>query len=447
MGVHCDVKVDALKFRDLRPDADLVLFDFGHACFAEGEEGGFSVGTVAYMAPEAFRREFDSRVDLWSAGVVLYIMLTGNVPFKCAIGGKDEQLAPDQLQEFQAALEVPELLSAPPGAVNLLRALLVVDPEQRLCATAALAHTWLAAERIVESSATTGASIGVQREAYQAVQSEIQHSSTIYHQAQRRNSKFAPLSTEVLREELEYSSAARVGSAAQDTLFEKDSGASAAGRQRAVSSREERQTEFESSEIASLGSSPQLEPQPSQRREWKMFCTEQLREEFELGAGYCDAVGDGLGTRPSVFDDQPSFRCTFDIHRSKLESTARFIALPLFYIPFMGADVPFRVHIEATQVHCQRGGHSFKTAQGRGALSLKCEALPPTMIPSLTFSFFVSNGSGRGRPMRCVTHNFQTNPVGRLPSVDEEFDLLSAVSSQSGTCLVHLEVHAVQSAS
>merc|ERR1712232_696472 len=118
------------------------------------------------------------------------------------------------------------------------------------------------------------------------------------------------------------------------------------------------------------------------------------------------------------------------------------ITLPLFNVPFCDTEVPFRVHIEATQVHCERGGHNFKTAQGRGALAPKCEAQHPATIPSLTFSFVVSNGDGNGCLTRTVTHNFQTNPKSWPP--DEEFDLLSAVDPTSGTCQIRLQVYAIQ---
>ena len=41
-------------------------------------------GTVAFSAPEIFtQREYDNKIDIWSAGIVLYMMLSGQQPFNC----------------------------------------------------------------------------------------------------------------------------------------------------------------------------------------------------------------------------------------------------------------------------------------------------------------------------------------------------------------------------
>lgn len=108
------------------------------------------VGTLAFVAPDLLRGDsYGPQVDLWSAGIVLYIMLAGGrLPFRgetstdvlTALKVGDVDMAP--LAEVQASR----------AARSLLRGLLNVDPEKRLTAAQALDHPWLAQARDVEGA-------------------------------------------------------------------------------------------------------------------------------------------------------------------------------------------------------------------------------------------------------------------------------------------------------
>jgi serine/threonine protein kinase len=65
------------------------ITDFGFACFYDKGEGRKEVlGSPLYMAPEIVNEEaYDQKVDIWSTGVIAYILLSGRPPFR----GKTKQ--------------------------------------------------------------------------------------------------------------------------------------------------------------------------------------------------------------------------------------------------------------------------------------------------------------------------------------------------------------------
>ncbi|WVZ73205.1 hypothetical protein U9M48_021546 [Paspalum notatum var. saurae] len=135
---HRDVKPDNLFFF---ADDDLRLGDFGSAgWFGDGRPMTGLVGTPYYVAPEVVAgREYTEKVDVWSAGVVLYLMLSGTVPFYGATAA----------ETFEAVLRgnlrfPPRAFSAvSPGAKDLLRRMLCRDPSRRFSADQVLRHPWI----------------------------------------------------------------------------------------------------------------------------------------------------------------------------------------------------------------------------------------------------------------------------------------------------------------
>ena len=86
--VHRDLKPENILFDKKDQDATLKIIDFGTAeVFDPGQKLTEKSGTPFYIAPEVVRRGYNTKCDLWSAGVILYILLCGSPPFT----GKSDQ--------------------------------------------------------------------------------------------------------------------------------------------------------------------------------------------------------------------------------------------------------------------------------------------------------------------------------------------------------------------
>jgi len=80
--VHRDLKLENFLFENNSPSSDLKLIDFGLSQpFLESEMLHTSVGTPYYVAPEVIRKNYNSKCDIWSIGVLAYMLLSGTPPF------------------------------------------------------------------------------------------------------------------------------------------------------------------------------------------------------------------------------------------------------------------------------------------------------------------------------------------------------------------------------
>jgi calcium-dependent protein kinase len=85
---HMDLKPENILFSTKDDDFSLKLIDFGLGKnLKESIQKNESLGSPHYVAPEILRGEFDIKCDIWSAGVIMCILLTGQLPFN----GKDKE--------------------------------------------------------------------------------------------------------------------------------------------------------------------------------------------------------------------------------------------------------------------------------------------------------------------------------------------------------------------
>ncbi|KAL7837279.1 hypothetical protein SRHO_G00269900 [Serrasalmus rhombeus] len=142
---HRDVKPENLLFTSKRPNAFLKLTDFG---FAKETTTHNSLATPCYtpyyVAPEVLGPEkYDKSCDMWSLGVIMYILLCGYPPFYSNHGLAISPGMKRRIRMGQYEFPNPEWSEVSEEAKQLIRMLLKTEPTQRMTITEFMNHPWI----------------------------------------------------------------------------------------------------------------------------------------------------------------------------------------------------------------------------------------------------------------------------------------------------------------
>ena len=143
--VHRDLKPENLLYKAPEPDETLKLADFGFAAILNNEASLLRTccGTPAYVAPEILKgKGYTAAVDMWSLGVILYVLLCGFPPFQHENTTKLFKII--QRAEYSFPSPSWDAISAP--AKDLICRLLVLKGEKRLTADQVVEHAWMSDE-------------------------------------------------------------------------------------------------------------------------------------------------------------------------------------------------------------------------------------------------------------------------------------------------------------
>ncbi|XP_041836603.1 MAP kinase-activated protein kinase 2 [Melanotaenia boesemani] len=142
---HRDVKPENLLYSSKRPNALLKLTDFG---FAKETTSHNSLDTPCYtpyyVAPEVLGPEkYDKSCDMWSLGVIMYILLCGYPPFYSNHGLAISPGMKKRIRMGQYEFPNPEWSDVSEEAKQLIRTLLKTEPTQRMTITEFMNHPWI----------------------------------------------------------------------------------------------------------------------------------------------------------------------------------------------------------------------------------------------------------------------------------------------------------------
>jgi calcium-dependent protein kinase len=137
---HKDLKPENFLLSSTSDEAYLKLIDFGSSAFyAPGEIMTSKVGTPYYISPEVLKKQYNYKCDIWSAAIMMYILLCGYPPF----GGNKDQEILKKVSIGRFSFPSPEWDDISFEAKDLIEKCLCVDVTRRPDARQALGHPWI----------------------------------------------------------------------------------------------------------------------------------------------------------------------------------------------------------------------------------------------------------------------------------------------------------------
>ena len=136
--IHRDIKPENIVFVELNNFNALKLIDFGLSIQQNAKKDNRRVGTPYYMAPEMVRGNFNYASDVWSIGVILFIMVTGKQPFR----GKSKEEVFEKIKRGAYDKNTLNRAKCSKEVKDLIKKMLVTEHSKRITVESALDHLW-----------------------------------------------------------------------------------------------------------------------------------------------------------------------------------------------------------------------------------------------------------------------------------------------------------------
>jgi tRNA A-37 threonylcarbamoyl transferase component Bud32 len=145
--VHRDIKPENMVFANVEDEDDIRLIDFGLSTMLSDEEYlDKKCGSAFYLAPEVLKGQYNSKCDIWSLGVVMFVLLTG----RPLIYGRGQKQI---LAKVYGLKSVDKLVKSTLGdrdplLIDFLLKMLVIQPKDRWNAENLLKHDWIVSNQV-----------------------------------------------------------------------------------------------------------------------------------------------------------------------------------------------------------------------------------------------------------------------------------------------------------
>ena len=137
--VHRDLKPENLLYLNKDENSPIKVIDFGMSKrFDSAHFMSEKVGTAYYISPEVLKGKYDEKCDIWSAGVILYIIICG---YPCFNGDDDDEIF-EAIQKGKIYFPSPEWDNISNDVKELIKKM-CTSPEKRLTAEQVLNETWV----------------------------------------------------------------------------------------------------------------------------------------------------------------------------------------------------------------------------------------------------------------------------------------------------------------
>jgi len=140
---HRDLKPENIIFETAEEDSPIKIIDFGLARKHNGSTKTHRTrsiaGTSYYIAPEVLRKNYSKSCDLWSVGVIVYVLLCGYPPFN----GTNDSAVHAAVRRGRYCFPSTEWSGVSRQARDFVRMLLKKDPKKRMTVGQALNHPWI----------------------------------------------------------------------------------------------------------------------------------------------------------------------------------------------------------------------------------------------------------------------------------------------------------------